>query len=151
LVVILKHTVKRGEHLEGIARRHGSSVAEIARLSGIDAKRPIQPGQLLKVPVVGGKAPPAPAAMRSHKVRAGDSLSVIAKIYGTTVSEIVRLNSLDRRKPIMVGQKLIIPPKQASPQAPSQQHRSTRSGSLTAGPDDKAQQPKAPAAAKKKK
>jgi predicted Zn-dependent peptidase/LysM repeat protein len=112
LVVLLKHSVKRGENLEGIARRYGSSVSEIARASGIDAKRAIQPGQTLKVPVVGGKVPAAPAPMRSHKVRSGDSLSVVAKIYGTTVAEIVRLNGLDRNKPIMIGQKLIIPPKQ---------------------------------------
>ncbi len=118
LVVVLKHTVKRGENLEGIARRYGSSVTEIARVSGIDAKRMIQPGQILKVPVVGGKVPAAPAAMRSHKVRAGDSLSLLAKIYGTTVAEIVRLNGLDRSKPIMVGQKLIIPPKQTSTEQP---------------------------------
>lgn len=114
LVVVLKHTVKRGENLEAIARRYGSSVAEIARISGIDAKRMIQPGQVLKVPVVGGKVPAAPAPMRSHKVRAGDSLSLLAKIYGTTVAEIVRLNGLDRNKPIRVGQKLIIPPKQTN-------------------------------------
>lgn len=112
LVVIVKHTVKRGENLEAIARRYGSSVAEIARGSGINAQHAIQPGQVLKVPVVGGKVPAGPAPMRSHKVRPGDSLSLIAKIYGTTVSEIVRLNSLDRSKPIVVGQKLTIPPKQ---------------------------------------
>jgi zinc protease len=115
LVVVLKHTVKRGENLEGIARRYGSSVSEIVRVSAIDAKRTIQPGQVLKVPVVGGKAPTSsastPAPMRSHKVRAGDSLSLIAKIYGTSVAEIVRLNALDRNKPIRVGQKLVIPPK----------------------------------------
>jgi LysM repeat protein len=120
LVVILKHTVKRGENLETIARRYGSSVSEIARVSGVDPKRMIQPGQVLKVPVVGGKVPAGPATMRSHKVRAGDSLSLIAKIYGTTVSEIVRLNSLERNKPIVVGQKLTIPPKQTSePAAPT--------------------------------
>jgi predicted Zn-dependent peptidase/LysM repeat protein len=112
LVVVLKYSVKRGDNLEVIARRYGSSVTEIVRVSGIDPKRPIRPGQVLKVPVVGGKVPAAPAAMRSHKVRPGDSLSVIAQIYGTTVTEIVRLNDLDRNRPIMVGQKLIIPPKQ---------------------------------------
>jgi LysM repeat protein len=120
LVVLLKHSVKKGENLEGIARRYGSSVTEIARASGIDTKRAIQPGQILKVPVVGGKLPPAPAPMRSHKVRSGDSLSLVAKIYGTTVAEIVRLNSLDRNKPIVVGQKLVIPPKQTNTeQAPA--------------------------------
>jgi zinc protease len=136
LVVILKHTVKRGENLEAIARRYGSSVSEIARVSSVDSKRPIQPGQVLKVPVVGGKVPAAPAAMRSHKVRAGDSLSLIAKIYGTTVTEIVQLNSLDRSKPIVVGQKLTIPPKRASeraaPSAPASKTPATKSAPKSA-------------------
>lgn len=109
LVVVVKHTVKRGDNLETIARTYGSSVAEISKASGIDPGKPIFPGQVLKVPVVGGvKKPPAP---RVHTVKKGDSLSVIAQRYGTHVADIVKLNKINPKKAIIVGQKLTIPPK----------------------------------------
>jgi murein DD-endopeptidase MepM/ murein hydrolase activator NlpD len=41
-----------------------------------------------------------------HTVRKGDNLSKIAKRYGTTVSNICRLNGIKQNKPLKVGQKL---------------------------------------------
>lgn len=47
----LQHTVRRGESLWVIARRHGVTVGELTRTNGIRGSR-IQPGQVLEVPVV---------------------------------------------------------------------------------------------------
>jgi LysM repeat protein len=47
----LQHTVRRGESLWVIARRHGVTVDELTRTNGIRGSR-IQPGQVLEVPVV---------------------------------------------------------------------------------------------------
>lgn len=44
-----------------------------------------------------------------HKVRRGDSLSVIAARYGTTVNELVGLNGLKSRNRIRIGQVLRLP------------------------------------------
>lgn len=44
-----------------------------------------------------------------HKVRRGDSLSVIAQRYGTSVSELVALNNLKSRHTIRIGQTLRLP------------------------------------------
>jgi len=46
----LHHTVRRGESLWVIARRHGVTVEELTRTNGIRGSR-IQPGQVLEVPV----------------------------------------------------------------------------------------------------
>jgi LysM repeat protein len=46
----LHHTVRRGESLWAIARRHGITVDDLARANGIRGSR-IQPGQVLEVPV----------------------------------------------------------------------------------------------------
>ena len=48
------HRVKKGESLYSIARRHGTSVAELCRLNGIRPERFIHPGQRLIVPAPGG-------------------------------------------------------------------------------------------------
>jgi membrane-bound lytic murein transglycosylase D len=45
----------------------------------------------------------------SYKVRRGDSLSVIAERYSTSVSELVAINQLRDRNSIRVGQTLLLP------------------------------------------
>ena len=47
----------------------------------------------------------------THTVKRGDTLSEIAQQYGTTISELVKLNSLKNKDLIYAGQKLRIPVK----------------------------------------
>lgn len=53
----------------------------------------------------------------SYTVVGGDALSAIAKRYGTTVAELVRVNKLKDANKIFVGQKLRLPPPPPPPQA----------------------------------
>jgi LysM repeat protein len=46
------------------------------------------------------------AAALFYKVRKGDSLSVIARRYGTTVGAICRLNNISPKRIIRIGQTL---------------------------------------------
>ena len=46
------------------------------------------------------------AAMKWHKVKSGDTLSGIAKKYGTSVRTICRLNNIRETKLLQIGQKL---------------------------------------------
>lgn len=48
----------------------------------------------------------AEAAMRWHKVRSGDTLSAIARKYGTTVKRLCQLNKIKETKILQIGQKL---------------------------------------------
>lgn len=48
----------------------------------------------------------AAAAMKYHKVRSGDTLSGIAKKYGTSVKALCRLNGIKETKVLQIGQKL---------------------------------------------
>ncbi|SOC51641.1 lytic transglycosylase domain-containing protein [Ornithinimicrobium cerasi] len=54
------YTVRAGDTLSGIAARHGTTVAAIARASGVSSGSYIYPGQKLRLP--GGTAPAAPSA-----------------------------------------------------------------------------------------
>ena len=56
--------------------------------------------------------PPVPA-YAIHKVRKGDSLSVIAKRYKTSIRAIMAVNGLKRKNYLKVGWKLKIPTKQS--------------------------------------
>jgi len=46
------------------------------------------------------------AAMKWHKVRQGDTLSGIAKKYGTSVKALCRLNNIKETKILQIGQKI---------------------------------------------
>jgi murein DD-endopeptidase MepM/ murein hydrolase activator NlpD len=46
------------------------------------------------------------AAMKYHKVRSGDTLSGIAKRYGTTVRKLCQLNKIKETKILQIGQKI---------------------------------------------
>lgn len=50
-----------------------------------------------------------PKALRTHRVRSGQTLSEIARRYGTTVDAIKRQNGLGRRSTVRAGQTLTIP------------------------------------------
>lgn len=120
------HVVSRGETLIGIASRHGVSVADLVKQNKIDPKRPIFPGQKLKLPpgakpAKGGAAKrptaatparkkPAPKKERVHVVRKGETLSEIALRFKVSVRDLVRKNGLNPKRPIRIGQRLAIPP-----------------------------------------
>ena len=46
------------------------------------------------------------AAMKYHKVKSGDTLSGIAKKYGTTVKKLCSLNGIKETKVLQIGQKI---------------------------------------------
>jgi membrane-bound lytic murein transglycosylase D len=109
------HVVRSGDSLWGIAKRHRMSVATLARLNGMGPGDTLRAGQRL---VVNGNAAPrgkkssssktgsGNARTVSYKVRSGDTLSRIAKVFGVTVSELVSWNGISARANLKVGQKL---------------------------------------------
>ena len=46
------------------------------------------------------------AAMKYHKVRQGDTLSGIAKKYGTTVRRLCQLNNIKETKILQIGMRI---------------------------------------------
>ena len=94
------HTVAPGDTLFSIARRYGTTVEELMRLNGLESFL-IQVGQVLRLPE---KA----QGERVHQVVPGDTLFSIARRYGTTVEELMRLNGLTSPD-LQVGQVLKLP------------------------------------------
>jgi len=108
------HTVASGETVSAIAKRYGTTVSAITAANGLDSRAFIRVGQTLTIPGAGAATTTttaaAPAATGgSHTVASGETVSAIAKRYGTTVSAITAANGLDSRAFIRVGQTLTIP------------------------------------------
>jgi LysM repeat protein len=101
------YKVKKGDTLSAIAKKYKTSISNLKKINHLTSDR-IYVGQVLKV---SGSAP-APAKNEStspskttYKVKKGDTLSVIAKKYQTTVSSLKKLNNL-KGDIIYVGQAL---------------------------------------------
>ncbi len=99
------YVVQWGDTLYRIALRFGTTEAAImaANPSITDPTR-IYAGMTLVIPGTGGAT-----GARTHTVRYGETLSSIARQYGTTVLAIVQANNLPNSNTIYTGQVLVIP------------------------------------------
>lgn len=94
------YSVVSGDSLDKIARRHGTTIADLRRWNNLNSSR-IYPGQKL---VVGSQAS---IAQTTYRIRSGDSLTVIAKRFGVSVTDLMRWNGL-RSSRIKQGDTLVI-------------------------------------------
>src|SRR5262249_2131861 len=70
---------------------------------------------------------------REHVVKKGDTLGLIAKKYGTSVSQLVQANDLGKAPVLKVGRSLIIPMSGATPPPPTASAQTQqRTGTRTA-------------------
>ena len=97
------HVVRRGETLARIAGRYGTSVSDLMRVNGLRNAHKIHVGQRLKVPTE-----VAQGGSRMHRVQPGETLTSIAKNYGTSVRALQRANKI-RGHLIKPSQLLVIP------------------------------------------
>ena len=97
---IIRHTVRRGDTLSGLAERYNTTVTEIRRQNNLRSSR-IYRNQVLRI------QPGTGTSARVHVVQRGETLSEIAARYGTTTSAIRAANNL-RTSVIHPGQRLTI-------------------------------------------
>lgn len=115
-----RHRVRSGETLSTIARRYGSSVAALQRANGLHRANFIRVGQVLYIPPRGdyrARSRPAAATQAQaqvassgqHVVRRGETLTSIARRYGTSIEALQAANGLGRSQQIIAGRSLKIP------------------------------------------
>jgi LysM repeat protein len=103
------HIVQRGENLHRIALRYGTTVNAIVAANGLTNPDRIYVGQQLAIPGDDGSASTADrptATGGTYAVRRGDTLSSIARRFGTTVTHLASLNGIANPSIIHVGQVL---------------------------------------------
>lgn len=104
------HTVKRGESLWSISKRHGVTVKSLAGFNNIRGNL-VKVGQVLVIPGSSSAKYSASEEEKesTYKVKLGDSLYSISKKYGVSVQDIRTRNKIGRRSIIHPGDSLIIP------------------------------------------
>jgi membrane-bound lytic murein transglycosylase D len=110
------HTVRRGETLSGIARKYRVSQAQLRSWNKLPKSGMIRTGQKLKVggtaarPSSTARQPVSPSARSTtYIVQRGDTLSGLARRYGTTVQALQQANRLASARSLKAGQRLKIP------------------------------------------
>lgn len=92
------YTVKSGDTLSGIASKYGTTYQTLASINGISDPDKIYPGQKIKISGGGGAT--------YYTVKSGDTLSGIAKKYGTTYQKLAKMNGIQNPNVIYPGQKI---------------------------------------------
>ncbi|PJY99804.1 peptidoglycan endopeptidase [Bacillus vallismortis] len=94
------YKVKSGDSLWKISKTYGMTVSELKQMNGLKSDL-LRIGQVLKLKGSTSSSSSSPSKVSTsskststYKVKRGDSLSKIAKQYGTTVSHIKSLNGL---------------------------------------------------------
>jgi LysM repeat protein len=103
------HTVQRGENLYRIALRYGTTVNAIVAANGLTNPNRIYVGQRLVIPDGTGSAgttAPSTTTSGTYVVRRGDTLSSIARRFGTTTTSLAQLNGIANPSLIYTGQVL---------------------------------------------
>ncbi len=102
------YVVRPGDTLSAIARRNGVSLAALLAANGMGSAAPvIRPGQALRLPAAKPASTPRPStaarpaastkpstAARSYTMRAGDTLSAVARKHGVSLQALLKANEL---------------------------------------------------------
>lgn len=109
-----RHTVESGETASTIAKKYGTTTSAILQANNLKANSILSIGQVLIIPLPVADTPtptvsptPSPTPFE-YTVRANDTLSAIAKKYGTTVEALMEANHIADATRINIGTKLII-------------------------------------------
>jgi len=133
------YTVKSGDSLWTIARKHNLTLAQLTAANNLSANTSLRPGQKLLIP---GKSTSAPAAATAtggagptakatdtataatinrassdgvkHVVKSGETLGAIARKYGVGQGELAVANNISDPAKIRPGMELVIPGWKAS-------------------------------------
>jgi lysozyme len=99
------YTVRAGDTLSHIALWYNTTVEELVKLNDIQNPNLIYIGQKILITTSGD---PNKETHITYVVKRGDTLTKLARRYGTTINKIVQLNNIQNPNLIYVGQKLII-------------------------------------------
>ncbi len=120
----VKHKIKSGDTLTGIAKKHHTSIAKVRKANDIKKGDILKVGKILTIPTKNNYG--------KYNVKKGDTLSAIAYKHQTSVSKIRKANGMKKGDILKLGKALNIPGKQYRLQKTSTKHTITTGDTLSA-------------------
>lgn len=99
----ITYVIQPGDTLSGIAQKYGTTVNTLTKLNNISEPDKIYAGNTIRVPENQSSSSPV-----YYTIRPGDTLSEIARKYGTTVNALARLNGISDPDKIYAGTRIRI-------------------------------------------
>lgn len=114
-----EHVVQPGDTISAIAKRYGLRTTDVLAANGLSWSSIIRPGQVIRLSggpaatpaaaVAPAPTPPAAPAASAHVVRAGDTISAIARAAGVSTKAVLDANGLTAASIIYPGQTILVP------------------------------------------
>ena len=98
----ITYKIKKGDTLSEIAQEYGTTVSILASINNIKDVDKIYAGNTLKIPTNN-------SSYIEYTIKKGDTLSEIAKEYGTTVKKLQSINGIKNANKIYAGDTIKIP------------------------------------------
>jgi LysM repeat protein len=116
----VRHKVKSGDTVLSIAAIYGATAKDIISANGLSADGFLRVGQELLIPVAGPSGGPGPTATSQggtlvYTVQSGDTISLIASRFGSTMEWIFAANNLKPDAILHIGQSLLVPQSNITP------------------------------------
>ncbi|HUU45007.1 MAG TPA: LysM peptidoglycan-binding domain-containing protein, partial [Acidobacteriota bacterium] len=102
-----KYTVRRGDSLWKLAKKHGTTTSAIRRANNMGSRSKLIAGATIIIP--GMSSGSAATGNFWYTIRRGDTISRIARRFGVSIRQIMGANSLSDPDRISVGQRIRIP------------------------------------------
>jgi len=109
---MVKHTIKNGETLFTIARKHHTTIAEVEKANGLKKDERLKIGRVLKVPTNTYNVPKTKKLKIktvNHSIKKGETLFTIARKHHTTIAEVEKANGLKKDERLKIGRVLKVP------------------------------------------
>ena len=119
---LLTYTVKSGDNLSSIAKKHNTTVTTLKTLNKLNSDF-LKIGQVLKMPGFADASEHELNFMatldknrqrrryQTYRVRSGDSFWSIGKRFGVSSSQVARWNNMSKNSTLRIGQRLKVWPK----------------------------------------
>ncbi len=136
---LLTYTVKSGDNLSAIAKKHNTSVSYLKNLNKLKSDF-LKIGQVLRMPGFANASEHELNFMatldknrqrrryQTYKVRSGDNLWSIGKRFGVSSTQVARWNNISKNSTLRVGQRLKVWPKRYSQFASAKTSYKVKSG-----------------------
>ena len=109
------HIIEKGDTLYSISKKYNTSVDSILKKNNLSDPSKIKIGQKLIIPAASSAKNDKKTNIKTnseeltHVIQKGDTLYALAKKFGVKFSDILKLNGLNEKTPLKIGQILKIP------------------------------------------